>query len=156
MALIRGLKGKFPCPICLVPQDLQAIFSDNYMLRTAAESQKVLNMARAKSLEMEKESDLKSHSLRDVEVCCLSIITRHSITLVWKNVFWKVPHCDVHRALSFDRLHAHNAGLWHDHLWKEVQFWIADLGREAAVQTDTKFVLSDTIVMCFLYNLLHF
>lgn len=71
MALIRGLMGKFPCPICLVPQDLQAKFSDNYPLRTAAWSRNMFDMARARSSEKEKERDLKSHSLRDVVVCSI-------------------------------------------------------------------------------------
>jgi len=81
---------------------------------------------------------------------------RHPVTFVSKNVFWKHPYCDVHRALSFERMHAHHAGLWGKHLWKEVQFWIAELGREAAVRMDTKFVSSDAHTKCLLFNLLHF
>jgi len=68
MALIRGLKGKFPCPICLVPQDMQSTFSDTYPLRTSAHSEDILKSARALPSKKEKEKMLKSFSLRDVEV----------------------------------------------------------------------------------------
>ncbi|KAG1822153.1 hypothetical protein DFJ58DRAFT_720123 [Suillus subalutaceus] len=72
MALIRGLKGKFPCPVCL-------------------------------------------------------------------NVFWNIFLADVHLALSVDRLHMNHEGLWEDHLWKDILFWISDIGQEAAVKLDANF-----------------
>ncbi|KAG1856505.1 hypothetical protein C8R48DRAFT_749127 [Suillus tomentosus] len=109
MSLICGLKGKFPCPVCLVPQDMQSIYTEELTLRT--------------------KNHLKAFSLRDVE-----------------NIFWKVHHCDIHRALSWDRMHANNGGLWSDHLWVELQFWITDLGREAAVQIDSKFIFFDAFL----------
>ncbi|KAG1904191.1 uncharacterized protein F5891DRAFT_1126623 [Suillus fuscotomentosus] len=92
MSLICGLKGKFPCPVCLVPQDMQSIYTEELTLRTTLQ-----------------------------------------------NIFWKVHHCDIHRALSWDCMHANNGGLWSNHLWVELQFWITDLGREAAVQIDSNF-----------------
>ncbi|KAG1826427.1 hypothetical protein EV424DRAFT_1600316 [Suillus variegatus] len=122
MSLIRGLKGKFPCPVCLVPQDMQSIYTEELTLRTSAESQQVLKTARLAKTKKARENHLKAFSLRDVE-----------------NVFWKVHHCDIHRALSWDCMHANNGGLWSDHLWVELQFWITDLGREAAVQIDSNF-----------------
>ncbi|KAG1901334.1 uncharacterized protein F5891DRAFT_1128092 [Suillus fuscotomentosus] len=105
MSLIRRLKGKFPCPVCLVPQEQQAVLSDAHPLRTSTQSLGILNAARSTLTEKEKEKQLKAYSLRDVENC-----------------FWKVSHCDVHRALSFDRLHSNNAGMWGDHLWSELHF----------------------------------
>jgi hypothetical protein len=63
-----------------------------------------------------------------------------NLLLASQNCFGKVSYCDVHRALSFDRLHTNNAGMWGDHLWSELQFWLQDLGREAAVKIDAKFV----------------
>ncbi|KAG1785854.1 uncharacterized protein HD556DRAFT_1450294 [Suillus plorans] len=121
MALIRGLKGKFPCPVCLVPQDEQSILR-THELRTSHQSEDILRTARSKLSEKEKEGHLKAFSLRNVE-----------------NVFSRILHVDVHRALSFDRLHTNEEGLWGDHLWKEVKFWILDLGREAAVKLDKNF-----------------
>ncbi|KAG1837830.1 hypothetical protein F4604DRAFT_1601105 [Suillus subluteus] len=122
MSLIRGLKGKFLCPVCLVPQDEQSVLSNAHPLRTSTESLNILNAARSASTQKEKEQQLKAYSLRDVENC-----------------FGKVSYCDVHRALSFDRLHTNNAGMWGDHLWSELQFWLEDLGREAVVKIDANF-----------------
>ncbi|KAG2104264.1 hypothetical protein BD769DRAFT_1630826 [Suillus cothurnatus] len=121
MALIRGLKGKFPCPVCLVPQDEQSILH-THKLRTSHQSEDILRTARSKPSEKEKEEHLKAFSLRNVE-----------------NVFSRIRHVDVHQALSFDHLHTNEEGLWGDHLWKEVKFWISDLGREAAVKLDKNF-----------------
>ncbi|KAG2155366.1 uncharacterized protein EDB93DRAFT_1239231 [Suillus bovinus] len=110
MALIHGLKGKFPCPVCLVPQDMQPIHTEELRLCTSAGSQQA------------REDHLKAFSLRDVE-----------------NIFWRVPYCDIHRTLSWDRMHTNNGRLWSDHLWVELQFWITDLGQNAAVQIDSNF-----------------
>ncbi|KIK31487.1 hypothetical protein CY34DRAFT_58649, partial [Suillus luteus UH-Slu-Lm8-n1] len=104
MALIRGLKGKFPCPVCLVPQDEQYI--------------------------------LTTHKLR----------TRHQSE---DNVFSRVLHVNVHRTLSFDCLHTNEEGLWGDHLWREVKFCISDLGRDAAVKLDKKYVLDLSKMIVF-------
>jgi hypothetical protein len=41
-----------------------------------------------------------------------------------------------------DRLHTNEEGLWGDHLWKEVKYWISDLGWEALVKLDEKYVLT--------------
>ncbi|KAG1863490.1 hypothetical protein C8R48DRAFT_748092 [Suillus tomentosus] len=121
MALIRGLKGKFPCPVCLVPQDEQSVLR-THELRTCHQSKDVLRLARSMPSEKEKEDHLKAFSLRDVD-----------------NVFSKILYTDVHRALSVDRLHTNKEGLWGDHLWKEVKYWISDLGREASVKLDENF-----------------
>ncbi|KIK39918.1 hypothetical protein CY34DRAFT_25041 [Suillus luteus UH-Slu-Lm8-n1] len=96
MVLIHGLKGKFPCPVCLVPQDKQSI--------------------------------LHTHKL-------------HTCHQTKDNVFSKILHTDVHCALLVDRLHTNEEGLWGDHLWKEVKFWISDLGRDAAVKLNKKYMI---------------
>ncbi|KAG2135968.1 hypothetical protein DEU56DRAFT_913061 [Suillus clintonianus] len=121
MALIRGVKGKFPCPVCLVPQDEQLV-NRVFALRTSRNSQQVLCTARGRRTAQEKEEDLKAYSLRNVE-----------------NVFWKIFLADVHRALSVDRLHMNHEGLWEDHLWKDFLFWISELGQEAATKLDANF-----------------
>ncbi|KAG1875976.1 hypothetical protein C8R48DRAFT_768824 [Suillus tomentosus] len=101
MALICGLKGKFPCP-CQFPTGPSHRESKTYG--------------------KEREEDLKAYSLRNVE-----------------NVFSTIFLTDVHRTLSIDHLHMNHEGLWEDHLWKELLFWISDLGREAATKLDTNF-----------------
>ncbi|KAG1735756.1 hypothetical protein EDB19DRAFT_1896182 [Suillus lakei] len=104
MALIHGLKGKFPCPVCLVPQDEQSVLHTHKLCTC--------------------------HQSKD-------------------NIFSKILHTDVHRALLVDPLHTNEEGLWGDHLWKEVKFWISDLGRKQ---------LSNSIKvpsMCFHNGLIH-
>ncbi|KAG1856191.1 hypothetical protein C8R48DRAFT_749169 [Suillus tomentosus] len=123
MALIRGVKGKFPCPVCLVPQDEQSV-NRVFVLRTSCNSQQVLCTVRGKHTEKEKEEALKAYSVRNVE-----------------NIFWKFFLADVHRALSIDRLHMNHEGLWGDHLWEDLLFWISDLGRDTATKLDAKYVI---------------
>jgi hypothetical protein len=68
MALIRGHQGLYPCPICLVPQSEQSDLSKSHALRTAAHTREIyetgLNLTAA-----DRESLLKSESLRNVAVC---------------------------------------------------------------------------------------
>ncbi|KIJ58540.1 hypothetical protein HYDPIDRAFT_184182 [Hydnomerulius pinastri MD-312] len=120
MALIRGLKSKFPCPVCLVQKDQLAQFG-TYVSRHTSQSQIVVSTARAERTVEAKEARLKEYSLRDVD-----------------NVFWRTPRSDVHGALSWDRLHAHG-GLWRDHLWKEFGLIVSDMGRKALATVDDNF-----------------
>ncbi|KAG1903419.1 uncharacterized protein F5891DRAFT_1127252 [Suillus fuscotomentosus] len=118
MALIRSVKGKFPCLVCLVPQDEQSV-NCVFVLRTSCNSQQVLCTMRGKHTEKEKEEALKAYS----------------------NIFWKIFLADVHQALSIDRLHMNHEGLWGDHLWKDLLFWISDLGWDTATKLDAKYVI---------------
>ncbi|KAG1850125.1 hypothetical protein F4604DRAFT_1934564 [Suillus subluteus] len=122
MALICGLKGKFPCPICLVPRDEQSVLSHELRLRTSTESEETLRLAHSKKSKKERENLLKTYSLHDIE-----------------NVFWRILLTDIHRVLSFDCMHVHHGGLWRHHLWKELQFWILELGREAVAEIDVNY-----------------
>ncbi|KAJ7278682.1 hypothetical protein C8J57DRAFT_1434112 [Mycena rebaudengoi] len=100
MALIRGLQALYPCPICYVKKEEQADHSIVGKLRTAAESQDTMREGRAKKTAEEREDVFKNQSLRNIE-----------------NAFWNVANSDPHKALSFDRLHAHASGLWGGHLF---------------------------------------
>ncbi|KAG2142230.1 uncharacterized protein EDB93DRAFT_1241592 [Suillus bovinus] len=100
------------CSFCLVLQDEQSILHD-HELCTSHQSEDILRTAR-----------LKAFSLRNIE-----------------NIFSRILHVNVHRALSFDHLHTNKEGLWGDHLWKEVKFWIMDLRREAAVKLNKKYMI---------------
>ncbi|KAG1738319.1 uncharacterized protein EDB91DRAFT_1237726 [Suillus paluster] len=99
MSLIRGVMGKFPCPICLVPQDELHSLLDTWPLRTCRDSVRLLRKARRKTTKAKREKKLKSQSLRDVELL------------------------DVFRALCFDCLHTHHEGLWGKHLFAAVPRW---------------------------------
>lgn len=68
MTLLRGLKGNFPCPICLVPRESQWDLSQSFHLRTANDSQaQFLKAMNEKNLE-KHENFLKEHSIWPIEV----------------------------------------------------------------------------------------
>ncbi|KAG1759607.1 hypothetical protein EDD22DRAFT_849145 [Suillus occidentalis] len=71
-----------------------------------------------------REQVLSSKSLRDVN-----------------NAFDTMEHTDVYQALSFDKLHFNDEGKF-DHLWTELQKWITNSGRQAAVLIDALQVVS--------------
>lgn len=68
MALIRGLQGLYPCPMCFVPWNEQSDLSTVHPMRTGDGSQQILEEARAKRTAAEREEHLKDHGLREVEV----------------------------------------------------------------------------------------
>ncbi|KAG1840105.1 hypothetical protein C8R48DRAFT_621151 [Suillus tomentosus] len=122
MALICGLMGKFPCPICLVPCDELSKTSNIYPLRTSAGAKALRVQARESTTLEAREQILSSESLRDVD-----------------NSFDTMENTDVHQALSNNKLHFNDGGLFSDHLWAELQKWIESSGRQAAVQIDSSF-----------------
>ena len=73
MALIRGEKGLYPCPICLVPRNQQSDLSRSHTLRIAAHTQETYE-AGLKLTATEREELLKSESLRNVAVCEIYLI----------------------------------------------------------------------------------
>ncbi|KAJ6552133.1 hypothetical protein DFH09DRAFT_1248753 [Mycena vulgaris] len=121
MALIRGLQGLYPCPICFVPWDQQSDLSTAHPLRTGIESQRILEEARETRTVAEREEILKDHGLRDV-----------------KNAFWELGNTDPHQAISYDPLHADDGGFWGDHLFGQFQARITELGRPAIVKIDAQ------------------
>ncbi|KAJ7720432.1 hypothetical protein B0H16DRAFT_1432379 [Mycena metata] len=118
MALIRGLRGLYPCPICFVKAEQQSDLAVTSDLRTAHHAQAAVEKARTLSAERAEQS-LKHLGLRNVD-----------------NVFWKVAHSDAHRAISFDRLHSHQSGLWGDHLFPVLKFHIERLGARQLAKLD--------------------
>ncbi|KAJ7116962.1 hypothetical protein C8R44DRAFT_832414 [Mycena epipterygia] len=121
MALIRGLQGNYPCPICFVPWNEQSDLSTEHPLRTGKESEEILRNARAKRTLGEREDLLKDNGLRDVE-----------------NVFWKIKGSDPHAAISYDTLHADDGGFWGDHLFAQIKARVTELGRAAIVKIDAQ------------------
>ncbi|KAI0368253.1 hypothetical protein BV20DRAFT_1084963 [Pilatotrama ljubarskyi] len=120
MSLTRGATGLFPCPICRVPRDKQIILGiqPQFPLRQPSDGQTLLNDTTLSKKDL--ESKLQALSLRPV----------------WptQNVFWNVPHCNVYRALSWDRLHAYHGGLFSDHLFEEFKQIAEGLGRACKKQ----------------------
>jgi len=73
MSLIRGVRGKLPCPVCRVPEGELADISRTWPLRTAAHSQQVINGARTLN-KKDCESLLSAHGLRCVDVSFLKYV----------------------------------------------------------------------------------
>ncbi|KAG1738055.1 hypothetical protein EDD22DRAFT_982336 [Suillus occidentalis] len=115
MALIRGLMGKFPCPVCLIPREELSKGLNTYRLRSSGDAKALRAWARDSMTAEVREQVLSSESLRDVD-----------------NAFDTMEHTDVYQALSFNKLHFNDEGKF-DHLWMELQKWITNSGRQAAV-----------------------
>ncbi|KAF8268768.1 hypothetical protein EI94DRAFT_1576741, partial [Lactarius quietus] len=122
MALIRGTTSKFPCPKCLVRQEDLANLVETWPLRTTAHSHELVHQARELSSAQEREKLLSEYGLRNVN-----------------NVFWQLQYTDVHHAVSFDRLHSNNTGLFGRHLWGAFKQLINGYGRKEAAQVDAQF-----------------
>ncbi|KIJ07425.1 hypothetical protein PAXINDRAFT_164593 [Paxillus involutus ATCC 200175] len=124
MTLIRGVRSKFPCPVCLIPREeiLNAAISGPYERRKRENVVKTLEEARSQERADEKEVVLRAQGLRDVD-----------------NAFNTVAHADSHRLTSFDRLHANHEGMFGDHLWVELQAILNEIGRAAVAEVDDNF-----------------
>ncbi|KAJ8688724.1 hypothetical protein PTI98_013483 [Pleurotus ostreatus] len=119
MTLTRGTGSYCPCPICLVPDDKQAIHDVAYPLRTQATMKAVYMEAMALHTVEEREDLLKKYGLRPIE-----------------NVFWKIANSDSYRSTSFDCLHMFDGGLFDDHLFKQILLHVEALGRGALTKLD--------------------
>lgn len=67
MALIRGVNGLCPCPVCLVPKDELHDPSREWQLRDMNETQELVKAAKA-GKHIEWEPKLKEKGLRKLEV----------------------------------------------------------------------------------------
>ncbi|KAJ7707650.1 hypothetical protein B0H17DRAFT_1033442 [Mycena rosella] len=121
MALIRGLRALYPCPVCFVKSEQQSDLTVDAQLRDAQHAKEAVEGARALSAE-DAENSLKDLGLRNVE-----------------NVFWHVAHSDPHHAISFDRLHSHQSGLWGDHLFGQIKLHVGKLGGRQLAKLDQQF-----------------
>ena len=68
MTLTRGVKGLFPCLVCLVPNDEQSNLIVRHPLRSAEDSQKTCECAKAEKTDTGKEKILKSRGICLIEV----------------------------------------------------------------------------------------
>ncbi|KAI0091220.1 hypothetical protein BDY19DRAFT_934569 [Irpex rosettiformis] len=109
-ALIRGLHGNKPCPICLVPRGELSDLTVVHRERQEEHVQKLVETVEGKGA---KEEKLKPLGLRAV-----------------RNAFWGVMRTNIYKALSFDRLHAYLLGLFL-HLLRILKATIAQLDRKA-------------------------
>jgi hypothetical protein len=130
------LKGLCPCPICHVPIEKQSDLTSIYPLRTATETQKFLKHADSLEYGYEKNEFLKNKGLHYIKVILYpQFRTPANSQIFLQNSFWHMHNSDVHKALSFDRLHF-LGGLWEHHLWSEVKFRVDNLPKSAATRVD--------------------
>ncbi|KAJ7703729.1 hypothetical protein B0H17DRAFT_1157115 [Mycena rosella] len=115
MALTRGTKSLYPCPICYIKQEDQADVNALLALRTTELSQRAVKAARKLNADG-REVLLKEHGLCNVD-----------------NVFWSIAYSDPHYALSFEHLHSYSSGLWGTHLFNRFKLHIERLGHTAAL-----------------------
>ncbi|KAI0684472.1 hypothetical protein BC835DRAFT_1293143 [Cytidiella melzeri] len=119
-ALIRGLNGLAPCPVCLVPKGTLSDLRTRYQYRSAVENEVLVRLTAPSA---EKEYELKSRGLRNVE-----------------NALWAVANTDVHQALSYDRLHVDIKGMFQKHILPEIKTELKHLGRRAQVEFDETYM----------------
>jgi hypothetical protein len=86
MASLRGARGLFPCPVCLVPKDEQWKASAVYPVRTTKDARSIYRRAKT-MLQKDREKLLKDHGMRFVQVSQLNVLFesaahRHARTLI--------------------------------------------------------------------------
>ena len=57
-----------------------------------------------------------------------------------QSVFWALGNSDPYKALSFDRLHTNNLGMFKDHLWMTAKKIVGELGRSALGKVESQYV----------------
>ena len=137
MTLIRGLRSYAPCPVCLVPGNKLADLSETFELRTKGKMREIFEQARELNA-MDKDELLKEYGLRDIEVRDWTLWIDSKLIFILKNVFWDMNLCDPYQAQSWDGLHAHDSGLFADHIWSEFKRIVGILGKAVAKQIDNQ------------------
>ncbi|KAK0209611.1 hypothetical protein IW262DRAFT_1468882 [Armillaria fumosa] len=110
VVLTRGAGSKKPCIVCLVPKLEQNILHIAYELWTKWQTQEILADATAIPRKDRWNTFLSGFGLRNIR----------------ENAFWNIKDCDPFQALSFDGLHAHDNGLFGDHLRSSKFVGLAD------------------------------
>ncbi|KAI6004782.1 hypothetical protein EDD15DRAFT_2359613 [Pisolithus albus] len=117
MCLIRGSKGKWPCPVCLVPIEALSQLSKTFPMRTVQQAKEALAIYQEKK--SAGKSILKSLGLQPVA-----------------NVFWKVENSDPKEAVSLDDLHVMHTGLFGYHSLEELKIILNKLPCQYAAQLE--------------------
>jgi hypothetical protein len=117
MALIRGVNGLCPCPICLVPKGQLSDINTTWQRRDLAETQNLVTQANEK--DTVAIENLKQQGLRPIV-----------------NAFWEIRFSDPFKALSWDRMHNYAHGLGGKHIWPVLKQYISAMGRSKAALVD--------------------
>ncbi|KAI0061984.1 hypothetical protein BV25DRAFT_1916289 [Artomyces pyxidatus] len=120
-ALILGANSGYPCPICLVPRELQGDLSQTWERRTVEGTRQLVVAARSLKTKKARSAKLKEQSVRDL-----------------KNTFVEImnPVCSIYDAFVADPLHQIEQGTFGKHLWP----WIVGmLSADAQAELDENF-----------------
>lgn len=133
MALIRGNKCLFPCPVCLVPASELSNLAVKWPRRTVEQAKEALNHR----LVGERQEATKELGLRPIEVQCSFIFYHFADTKFKQNSLWQLQRSNLHDAASEDGLHFNQIGIFGYHLYG--QFKLALSKRFQAMQFDERY-----------------
>ncbi|KAF8836624.1 hypothetical protein BDN67DRAFT_1014534 [Paxillus ammoniavirescens] len=112
MSLIRGTRGKCPCPVYFVPLDELCDLHKTFPQRTVQQAKDGLDAYWIKKLVGE---------------------------VILKNVFWLVAHSNPEWAISFDHLHTLHLGIW-KHIFEDLKLILQVLGRNFEAKLEEQVV----------------
>ncbi|KAJ7204969.1 hypothetical protein GGX14DRAFT_645516 [Mycena pura] len=96
----RAGRANFPCPRCLIRQDLLSSLHTPAQERNTESMRAVIRRARAAPNTTQKEKILKDHGLHDIT-----------------HFMWNIRFSDPYRSLTHDLPHYDESGKWAHHLW---------------------------------------
>ncbi|KAJ7199478.1 hypothetical protein GGX14DRAFT_572859 [Mycena pura] len=113
----RSGQANFPCPTCLVPQDMLDSLLRTFEPRTTETMRDIVNRARTADTVRERDQLLKDHGLHDIT-----------------HFLWNFRFSDPYQSVTYDLLHFDESGKWGGHLWELILKVIGD-GRMATDMT---------------------
>ncbi|KAJ7842571.1 hypothetical protein B0H14DRAFT_2586293 [Mycena olivaceomarginata] len=96
----RAGRAKFPCPRCLVSQEMLHFLQRTFEARTSSNMRAIVRLAQNAPNATQKEKILMEHGLHDVV-----------------HFMWNFRFSDPYQAVSYDLLHFDESGKWGHHLW---------------------------------------
>ena len=134
--LNRGVNCKKPCVCCYVPKARLSDITSVFKPRTSKQSQALYEEAVALPTKKEMEKAMKKKGMRLVKV---SPTTQAIVSAnYFQSAFWDIEGFDVHKAVSWDRLHGFNNGLFSDHIWDLLKLVLQEMGRKAETEVDQR------------------
>ncbi|KAJ7461103.1 hypothetical protein FB451DRAFT_1341275 [Mycena latifolia] len=96
----RAGRAKFPCPRCLVSQEMLHCLQRTFEARTSSNMRAIVRLAQNAPNATQKEKILMDHGLHDIV-----------------HFMWNFRFSDPYQAVSYDLLHFDESGKWGHHLW---------------------------------------
>ncbi|KAJ3519256.1 hypothetical protein NMY22_g13291 [Coprinellus aureogranulatus] len=103
MAGIRGIRNKWPCPVCLVPKDELAQYANDWVYRDGQQREELVSVALDDSKTDEERGEAEA------ELAGMGFRIAH-------NALSTIANADVHQILRFDRLHNYPGALAKTHI----------------------------------------